>query len=116
MANTIDDQERFRLIQSGIFEQFNRELLDSSRPYDDESIKTDVLNYVLDAVKKDVAKMLMKIDTTCQYAIMFKRDVAVLALQAFYDLFHGIDDDFHTTFYEYIKNHSNEKTQKNPQE
>lgn len=118
MANTIDDQERFRNVQQEIFGEFHRELVDPSRSYPDEQIQQDILFYILDQIKRDVSKKLQRIETVCQFRINFaKRSFAVLALQHFYDLFVGLDEEFVQELTEStLKLKKNEKTQTNSQE
>lgn len=118
MANVIDDQERFRNVQQDIFAEFNRDVVDPSRYYPDESMEQDILQYILDQIKRDVAKKLQRIETVCQFRINFtKRSYAVLALQHFYDLFVGIDEEFvHDLTESTLKLRNDEKTTQNPQE
>lgn len=95
MPNVIDDQELFRKKQQELFNLFDRSLLDGSKPYDPDKMSVDILNYMLDQIKRDIAKRLQRIETVCTFRINFsKPDYAVVALQVFYDLFNGIDDEF----------------------
>lgn len=118
MANTIDDQERFRNVQQEIFGDFGRDLIDPSREYPENNMRQDILNYILDQIKRDVSKRLQRIETVCQFRISFsKPSYAVLALQHFYDLFAGIDEEFvHDLTEDTLKLRNNEKTQENTQE
>lgn len=118
MANTIDDQERFRNVQNEIFSAFARDLVDPSRTYQESDMSKDVLNYLLDQIKRDISKRLQRIETACQFRILYaKIPYAVLALQHFYDLFVGIDEEFVQELTEStIKLRNNEKTQENTQE
>jgi hypothetical protein len=118
MANVIDDQERFRNVQQAIFAEFDRDLVDPSRSYPDESMTQDILNYLLDQIKRDVSTKLQRIETVCQFRINFtKRPYAIMALQQFYDIFAGIDEDFvHELTQLTLKFKKHEETQENSQE
>lgn len=115
MPNVIDDQQRFREIQTSIFSQFDRDLLGNTLPPDDETIVHNCLDYILEQIKRDVSTRLMKIETLCRfYILQQKSDYAVLALQVFYDLFFGIDNDFQNNILSAFKNYNDEKKKKNP--
>lgn len=113
MPNVIDDQELFRKKQQELFTLFDRSLFDGTKPYDPDKMSVDILNYMLDQIKRDVSKRLQKIETVCNFRISFsKSDYAVVALQVFYDLFNGIDDEFVNALTQKTQNDEKKKKSK----
>lgn len=110
MANVIDDQERFRKIQTELFAQFDRALLDPSQAPEDSKIERDVLNYILEQIKRSVTVQLSRIETVCQFRIQYSKPVyAIHALQCMYDALHGIDDYFNQQLIELTKFYDEKK-------
>lgn len=113
MANVIDDQERFRRIQTDLFAQFDRALLDPSVAPEDSKVERDVLNYILEQIKRSVSVQLSRIETVCQFRIQFSKPFfAILALQCMYDTLQGLDDDFNDSLIAVTKAYNDEKKKK----
>lgn len=91
----IDDQERFRRIQSSIFSEFEDELLNQTLPPEDDAVERNVLYYVLDQIKKKVAQQLQRIENACIFRIEFSsREDAVSTLQSMYEILRYLDVEF----------------------
>lgn len=113
MANVIDDQERFRKIQTELFAQFDRALLDPSQAPEDSKVERDVLNYILEQVKRNVSVQLSRIETVCQFRIQFSKTVyAIQALQCMFDTLEGLDDEFNENLMSVTKAYNDEKKKK----
>lgn len=110
MANVIDDQERFRKIQTELFAQFDRSLLDPSQAPEDSKVERDVLNYILEQIKRSVSVQLSRIETVCQFRIQFSKPVfAIHSLQCMYDVLEGLDDEFNENLMRITREYNDEK-------
>lgn len=114
MANVIDDQQRFREIQTRVFANFDRSLIGNTLPPDDQALERNCLDYVLEQIKRDISLRLQKIETVCRFRISFgASEYAVLALQTFYDLFYSIDVEYQNDLAKRFNDYNNEKKKTN---
>lgn len=91
----IDDQERFRRIQTSIFSEFDDELLSSALPKEDDTVERNILYYVLEQIKKRASKQLARIETACAFRIEFcSQDVAIASLQSMFETLRFLDVEF----------------------